>query len=346
MKYKNLFYFSHINKIGGVESFYWYLAQKYKDKDIVIVYTTGDEKQIQRLRKYVRVIQFKGQRFSCVRAFFNYTIDIIDFVDADEYIQLVHGDYTKFNITPYIHPKISRFLGVSQLVCDTWEQVTGKKAEVAYNPVVIQKPQRILRLISATRLTREKGKNRMIQFAEVLDRAKIPYVWTIFTDDRMAINNPNIVYREPQLDIMNYIADSDYLVQLSDTEGYGFSVVEALSLGVPVIVTNCPVFKELGLVDRKNAFILPFGMDNIPVDEIYKGLPKFEYKPIEDKWGQILAEGPSSYEKDLKTMVQIVVTKDYYDLQLNKQCKVGDVLTVNKVRGEYISDSGYAVLKG
>ena len=53
----------------------------------------------------------------------------------------------------------------------------------------------------------------------------------------------------------------------------------------------------------------------------------------------------SSYEEDLKTMVQILVTKDYYDLQLNRQCKVGDVLTVNKVRAEYISDSGYAVIK-
>lgn len=346
MKYKNLFYFSHINRIGGVESFYWYLAQKYGDHDIVIVYSSGDEAQIQRLRKYVRVVQFKGQRFSCARAFFNYTIDIIDFVDADEYIQLVHGDYTKFKITPYIHPKITRFLGVSQLVCDTWEQVTGKKAEVAYNPVVIQKPKKVLRLISATRLTREKGKNRMIQFAEILDRARIPYTWTIFTDDRMAINNPNIVYREPQLNIMNYIADADYLVQLSDTEGYGFSVVEALCLGVPVIVTDCPVFKELGLKDRKNAFILPFDMANIPVEEIYKGLPKFEYKPIEDKWGEVLAKGPSSYKEDLETIVQIVVTKEYYDLQLNKQCKVGDVLSVNKVRAEYISDAGYAKMKG
>lgn len=346
MKYGNLFYFTNINKIGGVESFYWYLAQKYKDKDIVIVYRTGDEKQIQRLRKYVRVIQFKNQRFSCVRAFFNYTIDIIDYVDADEYIQLVHGDYTKFNITPYLHPKMNRYLGVSQLVCDKWEEVTGKKAELAYNPLVIPKPRKVLRLISATRLTREKGKDRMIIFANALDKANIPYTWTIFTDDMTAIDNPNVVYRKPQLDIMNFIADSDYLVQLSNTEGYGFSVVEALCLGVPVIVTDCPVFKEIGVKDRKNAFILPFDMSDLPLDEIYKGLPKFSYKPVEDRWGEILADVDSTYKKDLETMVKIAVTKEYYDLQLNRKCLVNDVITVNKVRAEYIIDSGYATWLG
>lgn len=345
-KYKNVFYFTNINSIGGVETFYWYLVQKYHDRDIVIVYKTGDENQIQRLRKYVRVLQFKGQEIYCEKAFFNYTIDIIDHVHADEYYQLVHGDYTKFNVTPYIPPQIDHFLGVSKLVCDTWEQVTGAKADVAYNPIVIRKPRKVLNLMSATRLTREKGKDRMIQLADALDRADIPFVWTIYTDDLQAIPNPSIIYRKPKLDIIDYIASSDYLVQLSDTEGYGFSVVEALCVGTPVIVTDCPVFKEIGIKNGKNAWVLPFDMSNIPLDDIYKGLPPFEYKPKEDKWGEILAKGANTYEKDMKTMVEIVVTNDYFDLQLNRKCFAGDVITVSKVRAEYIINAGYAQWKG
>lgn len=346
VKYKNVFYFTNINSIGGVETFYWYLVQKYHDRDIVIVYKTGDENQIQRLRKYVRVLQFKGQEINCEKAFFNYTIDIIDHVHADEYYQLVHGDYTKFNVTPYIPPQMNHFLGVSKLVCDTWGQVTGAKAEVAYNPIVIRKPRKVLNLISATRLTREKGKDRMIQLADALDRADIPFVWTIYTDDLQVISNPSIIYRKPKLDIIDYIADADYLVQLSDTEGYGFSVVEALCVGTPVIVTDCPVFKEIGIKNGKNAFVLPFDMSDIPIDEIYKGLPPFEYKPKEDRWGEILAKGANSYEKDMKTVVEIVVTNDYFDLQLNKKVFKGDVITVSKVRAEYIIDAGYAQWKG
>lgn len=344
-KFKNIFYFAGLNSIGGVETFFYYLARKYRDWDIAIFYKEGDEEQIKRLRKYVRVIQFKGQRIQCERAFFNYNIDIIDYVDADEYIQLVHGDYTKFNIQVYVHPKITRFIGVSQLVCDTWEQVTGKHAECIYNPIVIDKPQKILHLISATRLTREKGADRIVILANALERAGVKFDWTIYTDARTPLPNKNIYFKEPRLDIYDYIADSDYLVQLSDTEGYCFSVVEALAMGVPVIVTDCPVFREIGVVDGKNGFVVPFDMSNIPVEKIQKGLPKFEYKPKEDTWGDVLVKGESQYQRDMKTKVKIIATKRYYDLELDKQIEIGDVTEVSKVRADYIIESGYARYK-
>ena len=344
-KFKNIFYFSTLNSIGGVETFFYYLARKYHDHDIAIFYKEGDDAQIQRLRQYVRVIKFTGQRIKCEKAFFNYTIDIIDYVDADEYIQLVHGDYTKFNISYYIHPKMNKFIGVSQLVCDTFKQFTGVTAELMYNPVIIDPPKRILHLISATRLTKEKGADRIIKLADTLDKAGVKFEWTIYTDAKTPLPNKNITFREPRLDINDYIADADYLVQLSDTEGYCFSVVEALALGTPVIVTDCPVFREIGVVDGKNGFILPFEMVNIPVEKIVKGLPKFEYKLKEDHWDELLAKGESQYEKDKKTIVEIIVTQPYFDLVLNKKLEIGDVAEVSKVRADYISEMGYARYK-
>ena len=341
-KFKNIFYFSNINSIGGVETFFYYLARKYQDWDIAVFYRTGDEAQIKRLRKYVRVIQFTGQTIYCEKAFFNYNSDIIDHVIADEYIQMIHGDYTKFNIQIHVNPKITRFIGVSQLVCDTWKQVTGKTAEMSYNPIVIDKPKKILHLISATRLTKEKGSERIIKLANTLDRAGVKYDWTIYTDYRTPLPNSNIYFRPPRLDITDYIADSDYLVQLSDTEGYCFSVVEALALGVPVIVTDCPVFREIGVEDGKNGFILGFDMANIPVEKIAKGLPKFSYEPAEDSWGELLAKGESQYQKDMKKMVKMRIIKPYYDLELNRNLKVGDVVEVSKVRADYIIDRGFA----
>lgn len=341
MKFKNVFYFTSINIIGGVESFYWYLAQKYKDWDIAIIYRTGDEKQVARLRKYVRVIKFNEQRIKCERAFFNYTLDIIDFVDADEYYQLIHGDYKGLCVTPRSHPKITKYLGVSQHVCDIFKELTGHDIEVAYNPISVDKPKKVLNLISATRLTREKGKERMIEFANILDREEIPYIWTIYTDDVNAIINDNIIYRKPRLDIADYIANSDYLVQLSDNEGYCFSVVEALTLGTPVIVSDCPVFKELG-INSKNGFVLDFDMKNVPVKEIYNGLPKFKYTPKQDRWSELLAPGESQYQKDFKINVKIKCVTDYFDLELNRQIKKGEQLEVNKIRAEIIIDAGFA----
>lgn len=341
MEYKNIFYFTHINRIGGVESFYWYLAQKYQDWDIVIVYKTGDQDQIQRLRQFVRVVKFTGERIKCKKAFFNYTTDIIDSVEAEEYIQIIHGDYKGFNIRPIIPPKINKLIGVSQLVCDTFKELMSVEIDMVYNPIVVQKPKKVLNLISATRLTKEKGRERMIKFADALDKSEIPYVWTIYTDNGEIINNPNIVYRKPRLDIINFVANADYLVQLSDHEGYCYAVVEALTVGTPVIVTDCPVFREVG-VNEKNGFILDHEMSEIPIKEIYKGIPKFDYKPPKDNWEKVLEKGDSQYKKDLKAKIQVTCIREYFDLELGRKMFVGDKYTCNRVRADLLIDSGFA----
>ena len=340
---KNVFYFRNINSIGGVESFFWYLANKYQDWDITIVYRDGDQAQLNRLSKIVRVKRFKsGERIQCEKAFFNYACDIIDSVDAEEYIQIIHADYKAQGISPNIHPKITRLIGVSKHVCRTFAEVSGREPELVYNPVAIKKPKKILHLISATRLTMEKGKARIIKLAEALEAKEIPYRWELFTDDRNMIEKKGIIYRRPKLDIIDDIADSDYLVQLSDSEAFCYSVVEALSVGTPVIVTDCPVFKEIGVKDGVNGFVLDFDMDNIPVDKIYKGLrKKFVYEPVPDGWSEILAPGESQYKKDLATVVEIEITKEYYDMLLGHIVKPGEEIKMNKVRGDIVVDAGY-----
>ena len=337
---KNIFYFWHINAIGGIETFFYYLAKKYADNDITIYYKTGDVEQIKRLAKYVRVKQYKGEKIKCEKAFFNFNLDIIDSVEAKEYIQIAHGDYKAMGIRPNTHPKITKYIGVSKLVCDTFKEVTGFDTELCYNPISIEKPKKVLNLISATRLTEEKGKGRIKKLATLLDNAGIPYIWTVYTNDKDAIKNPNVIYAKPRLDIIDYIANADYLVQLSDNEGFCYSVVEALSVGTPVIVTDCPVFKELG-VNKTNGFILDFELNNVPIKEIYKGLPKFEYKPKADSWGKLLAKGESSYKKDLKTMVNVKAIQTYYDMELNKNITPSDPpFKVNKVRAETLKEAG------
>lgn len=337
---KNIFYFRHINEIGGIETFFYYLAKKYADNDITIYYNTGDAEQIKRLAKYVRVKQYKGEKIKCEKAFFNFNTDIIDSVEAKEYIQIAHGDYDAMGLKPNTHPKITKYVGVSKLVCETYKKVTGFDTELCYNPLAIEKPKKVLNLISATRLTEEKGKGRIKKLATLLDNAGIPYIWTIYTNDKDAIKNPSITYAKPRLDIIDYIANADYLVQLSDNEGYCYSVVEALAVGTPVIVTDCPVFKEIG-VNKSNGFILDFELNNVPIKEIYKGLPKFEYKPKADSWGKLLAKGESSYKKDLKTMVTVKAIQTYYDMELNKNITPTDPpFKVNKVRAETLQQAG------
>lgn len=155
---KNIFYFRYLNKIGGIETFFYNLARKYQKNDITIYYDKGDKNQIDRLKKYVRTKKYRGEHIKCDKAFFCFNLDIIENVEAKEYCQILHGDYKAMNILPAMNKKITKYYGVSKLVCDTFKEKTGIEAETLYNPLLIDKPKKILNLISATRLTKEKRK--------------------------------------------------------------------------------------------------------------------------------------------------------------------------------------------
>lgn len=340
---KNIFYFSFINEIGGVESMFYYLAKKYQDWDITVYYQTGDENQIKRLKKYVRVKKYNGEKIVCNKAFLNYySLDFVNNVEAKEYIQIIHVDYKAVGLPFKRVDKINRYIAVSKKIADSFETQTGLKAEVCYNPIEVDTPKKVLKLISATRLTAEKGKNRIIKLGKLLDKANIPYLWTIFTNDTEAINNPNIIYMKPRLNIIDYIADADYLVQLSDDEAYCYSVIESLSVGTPVIVTDCPVYKELGLKNGENAFILDFNLSNVNIKDIYKKSLKFQYEAKEDTWSNILVKGESQYKKDMKKFVKVQCISNFYDAENNLKLITTDTkpFKVNKVRAEDLADKG------
>lgn len=337
-EYKNIFYFYNINSIGGVESFFYYLAKKYSDYDITVFYTIGDARQIKRLRQYVRVKKYTGGRIKCSKAFFNYSASIINNVDAEEYIQIIHADYKTQGIKPNLHPKITKYVGVSKHVCKTFEELTGKECELIYNPIEIDKPKKILKLISATRLTPEKGKDRIIRLGNLLNQLGIPYMWLIFTNDIDAIDNPNIIYMKPSLDITNYMQEADFLVQLSSCEAYCFSVIESLILGKPVIVTDLPVYKELGL-DDSNSIRLDLNFTEISKNKLLKEY-KFKYEPPKDTWDEILEKGNSNYKEEIKGTTQVKCTTLYDDIYFNRRIRRDEIFTVDKIRAMELIDIG------
>ena len=80
-------------------------------------------------------------------------------------------------------------------------------------------------------------------------------------------------------------------VQLSDDESFCLFVQECLKLKVPVIVTDLPVYKEVGITE-KEGYILNLDMNNIDVEKIYKNIPKVNYKGVNsDKEYLELLEG-------------------------------------------------------
>jgi len=314
-----IFYFYHLNVIGGIETFFWQLVRKYHDRDIVIYYQTGSIEQANRLREYVNVEQYHGQIIHCQQAFFNFNLDIINNVKAKEYIQVLHGDYKdmiqrgQLTSVP-THPKITRYIGVSKLVCDSFTEITGLPCELSYNPYQKYECDKPLMLISATRLSAEKGYDRMKNLILELDKRNINYLWFIFTNSPKEHISNNVIYLSPRLDIEKYIGGFDYFIQLSDNEGYCYSVIEALSHNVPVIVTPLPVLKELN-VNETNSISFNFDSSNLDdvIDEMLHKKFNFNYSTPNDNYDKIFIKCKGTYYEDKHKKAKVKATSWWTD---------------------------------
>ena len=335
----NAFFFNHIMPIGGTESFLYYLARKYKNREITVYYRTGDSQQLSRLQKYVRIQRYNDEPIKCDKAFFNYTLEAIDQVDAKEYIQVIHTDFKAMGIMPQTHPKLTGYIAVSQTAADSFKELTGNECEVCYNPLSIDKKDKPLLLISATRLSREKGKARIEKLANRLELEGINFRWWIFTTDKNAIQNENIEYMKPEISIAQFMPLCDWFVQLSDDcEGYGYSVVEANTMGVPCITTPVTVFKELGI----QGVTVDFDVNVVPIDIIKKGM-KVNFKAPADRWDEILTPEKSTYKppKD-NNLVTVTATRTYLDILIGRTVKKGYKFKVTEARARKLKERGLA----
>ena len=333
----NLFYVSNFNVIGGVETFIYEIAKKYHDIDIAVVYKIGHHKQIERLIKYVRVVRYKpGMKFKCKKFFCNYETDIIDEVDAEEYIQIIHAMFKTNRLTPRINPGIDRWIAVSNKASEEWEELTGYRPKVVRSPLSLDKTKEPLILVSATRLTPEKGKDRMVKLGELLNKNGIDYLWFIFTNDTQEIDNPNIVYVKPRLNVRDYLnkfKGNCYGVQLSNCEGDCYFTRECEALGIPLLITPIDSFKEQNLVDGINCYYLPFDMQDIDIDKIINHIPSYDPYVRDDNWIDELINIKSNYE-EVNMKAKLKCTKGYFDMQLNKDITLGEEIVVDRKRAE------------
>lgn len=254
-------------------------------------------------------------------------------------------------ITPRINPKITQYFAVSEIAAKEWEELTGIKAKVVRNPLQVLEEEKkpILFLVSATRLTREKGKDRMEALGRMLNANGIEYLWLIFTNDDSAIDNPNIVYVKPRLNVRNYLSGlkntgNVYGVQLSDCEGDCYFTRECEALGIPLLITPLPSFEEQGLKDGVNCYYLPFDMKDIDIDKIVNKIPKYDPYVREDKWRNELIDIKSTYKEE-EMKVKVKCTYSYDDVELGKTVALGDEWIVDKDRAKVLLENPYHLVE-
>lgn len=332
----NVIYFKKINSIGGVESWLYYLAKKY---DFKVYYKEANAEQVKRLSQYVEVHKYK-EPIKCDKFFCNYGLDIE--VEAKEKYEMVHCDFKQVDFKPLVYDGF-KYIGVSQLACDSFTELTGKECELMYNPIEIDIPKvekyndGKLHLISATRLTKEKGLARMQKLAKILDNAGIDYEWVVYTNRHRQAIGKNVIYKEPKLNILEEIAKADYLVQLSDCEAYCYTIIESLMVGTPVIVTDLPVFKELGVIHNKNAIVCDLDMKQVDLHLIKEMLLKTAYKPPISDWSKYLSTNKTYNPNEL---VKVRTIKRIYDVILNKHYIKNQEIEITKTRASELEAKG------
>lgn len=332
-----VFYIANFNDIGGVEQWMYYIVKIYGDRDIKVIYKTAASSQLRRLARYdVKIEKYVPQKgIDCRLLIVCYDTKILNSkkVKADEIVEFVHCDFKHYNGKPIFHKRVQKYYACSNLTRDSFIELTGIDCETMYNPIDVDKPRPLLKLIAPTRLGRDKGAiwERMELFARKLERYKIPFIFFVFSNTDRPTDVKEFAFMKPQLDISSYIKDCTYLVQFSDTEGYAYTINESLCLSVPVLVTNFDVVEELGIRDGKNGYIIPFEtFENEEYDweplinKIYNKVPKFRYKPRKSvkEWKKLLGEPTKEkvYKKNIAIVCECKKTyNDYYPQYVYKK---------------------------
>lgn len=370
---KNIFYFKHINKIGGTEQFLYEIAKKYNYRDITVYYDTADESQLQRLSMYVRCKKrIIGEKIECEKAFYNFNIDIIEDVEAKEHIFISHAIYQILGYKPPInHPKLTKFIGVSQYSSNMLKEIAKEmgldiEVETCLNPLTLEKVKKPKIIVSACRLNDEvKGGEETLKLIKALDKycnnnLEEHYLFLIFSNPiNLEIDSPNVILMKPRVDIRPFIAMADYIAQLSkDMETYCYTINEALGYGIPVITTPLSITKELKLTEDMQ-ITLDWNCSNIDevVEKIFnKPKKEFKYNIPLDNWDKLLAKGKPNYKEELKMRFLVEATNKYqitntYDVMRSKEIGIkkyvpqkGERWEVDYARKEELVDKGFVVV--
>ena len=334
-------------EIGGIETFTHNFCMSLKDYyDITVLYDEMNPKQIERIAPYVNVVKNNPNKtIYCDVLIINRIIDTVPTnIKYNRIIQMVH---TCRHIPSYHIPQ-----GRDTVICvsDACKKSFGLEGEgsiVLKNLIPKSDHKESLFLISATRLdTNEKGQKRMLKLANAFEKHGIPYIWLYFSNCKLDNAPKGMICVEPTMDIRSIIARADFLVQLSDTESFCFSIVESLIAHTPVICTDLEVLPEIGVVDGVNAHVLPMDINaEYDVEKIYNNrLTDFKYEydndALVEEWKNILGQLPNKQVSIKKNTpkVEVLVTRDYTDVVLNADLKSGTKLNMLPSRAYYLQN--------
>lgn len=289
----------YYNEIGGVETFLYNFCKQFGDEyDITLVCRDISDENAIELSNYVDVICEVEKPIDCdICIITSVLVDkpVLDVVNYKEIYQMVHSDWTEmkkiWNWKFIEYDKNTKYISVSDCARRSFLKEYGRDSIVIPNLITVEPPK--LKLVSCTRLSEEKGYNRMCQLCDLFEKYNISYIWEVYgTNPLNFSSHGNMVLHSPIKHAQRIMSKYDYVVQLSDTESMCMTMYESLMQHTPVLVTPFPNALE-EIRNGENGYILPFDMKltKAEVMRIVNKIPtnvSYEQKGVVEKWQKIL----------------------------------------------------------
>lgn len=351
---KLIFYQSHLHQMGGVETmcynWCWWLRNYF---DITLLYCSADEERLKKMAKLVKTEKYEnGKTYECDIFIRNSVWGTIpQNIKAKRMIEMRHANY-KYLLDEGLLYQQYKDMGIKEIV-GCGEFVSKMSDEVLHdNPTTIKNillPQhdtkKVLKLISCMRIDPAKGWNRMLKMMQMMRDADIKFEWNIFTNaTKYKCEYEEVHFWKQRYDIWDYLANADYTVLLSDSEGLPYTVQESLQYQVPCIVTDVGGCTEL-IKDGVNGYVVPLDM-NFDINKIMK-IPKcseYENGALEAWLKYLEYDGEKidkkkliqkfKEEKEMKVKVKALIK--FNDVEEKKLRNIGDEFTCLEERADYL----------
>lgn len=354
---KIIFYQSNFCQMGGVETmaynWCWWLRNFF---DVTVLYCTGDPVRLRKMSRLVKIEKYEeGKEYKC-DIFIRNSVwgKIPQNIKADRMIEMRHANYKwlldkGLLFQQYADMGIKEIVGCGEYVSKMSTEALGDHPTTIKNILLPRKKtNKVLHLISCTRLDAHKGWDRMIKLMQMMREAKIKFEWNIFTNSTYyKCDYEEVHFWNNRYDIWDYLADADYTVLLSDSEGLPYTIQESLEYQVPCIVTDVGGCTEL-IKDGINGYVVPLDMNfdvtkilNIPKCEEYDNhaledwLDYLEYKGKIDK--EKIIENAEE-EKELKAKVKCIYEPYYDDVEEKERKFPGNEWVTSLDRAEYLKE--------
>lgn len=277
------------------------IATGFKYWSIIKKYSRSNKGFFKDLLFYLPIIKSDPNKIHIQWTAFIHNRDALFEIFPDRVLVSMRGAHINYTpiTTPAIKesylrlfPKVYRFHAVSQAIANEAVQYNANydKTDVIYSYVqdsllekeIQQKPQRSkLHIISVGRFFWKKGYEYAIDALSILKDNEIPFHYTLVAEGDVPASlmfqlhqcnlkeDVSIINGATHEKVISLIEEHDVLLLSSVEEGIANVVLEAMTVGTPVVTTNAGGMEEV-IKNEENGFIVPLRKVSAMADALMK----------------------------------------------------------------------------